>query len=222
MADDPTSIWERARKARRWQPSSPGPATSAPAAETPPPESPQPSPRITLQEASRRFGVSVPTLRSWSRSGQMDAVMSDAGHGRRWMVMPATVAARTRRPRSPASPVAGTHSSPSSTDGQSMLVPRDAWDRLMHQLGNLHLAGQQLAEARERAAKAETEAVFLRERLAEIRTERDDLRQRLGDKPPVAVVPFRETPAAIAAPLRAALRRFGLLPQARRRRPGSS
>ncbi|MBI5158243.1 MAG: hypothetical protein HZA58_09600 [Acidimicrobiia bacterium] len=59
-----------------------------------------------------------------------------------------------------------------------MLVPRDAWDRLMDQLGNLHEAGLLLAEARERAAKAETEAGFLRERLAELRAERDELRVR--------------------------------------------
>jgi hypothetical protein len=57
-----------------------------------------------------------------------------------------------------------------------MLVPRDAWDRLMDQLGNIHEAGLLLAEARERAAKAETEAEFLRERLGEIRSERDELK----------------------------------------------
>jgi len=50
-----------------------------------------------------------------------------------------------------------------------MLVPIDAWDKMLLQLGNLHQAGQQLAEARERAARAETEAAFLRERLAELR-----------------------------------------------------
>jgi len=58
-----------------------------------------------------------------------------------------------------------------------MLVPRDAWDKLMDQLGNLHEAGMQLATARERAAKAETEATFLRERLTELRTERDELKE---------------------------------------------
>jgi hypothetical protein len=51
----------------------------------------------------------------------------------------------------------------------TMIVPIAAWDRILMQLGNLHEAGQQLAEARERAAKAETEARFLRERLAEMR-----------------------------------------------------
>jgi len=51
----------------------------------------------------------------------------------------------------------------------TMIVPVDAWNKMLNQLGNLHEAGQQLAEARERAAKAETEAKFLRERLAEMR-----------------------------------------------------
>lgn len=50
-----------------------------------------------------------------------------------------------------------------------MLVPIDAWDKMLMQLGNLHQAGQELAEARERAAKAETEVRFLKERLAEKR-----------------------------------------------------
>jgi hypothetical protein len=51
----------------------------------------------------------------------------------------------------------------------TMIVPIDAWNKMLNQLGNLHEAGQQLASARERAAKAETEAKFLRERLAEMR-----------------------------------------------------
>lgn len=51
----------------------------------------------------------------------------------------------------------------------TMLVPLDAWNKMLMQLGNLHQAGQQLAEARERAARAETEVRFLRERLAEMR-----------------------------------------------------
>ncbi len=53
--------------------------------------------------------------------------------------------------------------------GTTMLVPVDAWNKMLNQLGNLHEAGQQLAEARERAGKAETEAKFLRERLAQMR-----------------------------------------------------
>jgi dsDNA-binding SOS-regulon protein len=51
----------------------------------------------------------------------------------------------------------------------TLLVPLDAWQRMLDQLGNLHEAGQQLAEASARAAKAETEAEFLRERVADLR-----------------------------------------------------
>ncbi len=58
---------------------------------------------------------------------------------------------------------------PESLDPGTMLVPIDAWNRVLEQLGNLHEAGQQLAEAKERAARAETESQFLRERLAELR-----------------------------------------------------
>jgi len=61
-----------------------------------------------------------------------------------------------------------------------MIVPVDAWNKMLNQLGNLHEAGQQLAEARERAAKAETEAVFLRERLAEMRETSDSSRSGGG------------------------------------------
>lgn len=59
---------------------------------------------------------------------------------------------------------------PAPPDG-TLIVPLDAWNKVLNQLGNLHEAGQQLAEARERAAKAETEATFLRERLAELRAD---------------------------------------------------
>ncbi len=65
-----------------------------------------------------------------------------------------------------------------------MLVPIDAWNKMLNQLGNLHEAGQQLAEARERAAKAETEAVFLRERLAEMRELTSDNRRQTSEPSP--------------------------------------
>ncbi len=52
-------------------------------------------------------------------------------------------------------------------------MPRDAWQGVLEQLAHRNQAGQDLAEARERAARAETEATFLRERLAELRADRD-------------------------------------------------
>lgn len=56
----------------------------------------------------------------------------------------------------------------------SLLVPLDAWNTVLNQLGNLHEASQQMAEARERAAKAEAEAEFLREKLKNTRQQFED------------------------------------------------
>ncbi len=76
---------------------------------------------------------------------------------------------------------------------ETMIVPIDAWNKMLNQLGNLHEAGQQLAEARERAAKAETEALFFRERLTELRGEEPP-------SPPVSSPPAEaemEQPSAV-------------------------
>ena len=77
-----------------------------------------------------------------------------------------------------------------------VLVPMDAWEKMLMQLGNLHEAGQDLASARERAAKAETEAAFLRERIAELRTERDELKEAARAPEPVTAEAPAPTPAA--------------------------
>ena len=71
---------------------------------------------------------------------------------------------------SDAEAVAPNHGAQEAEPG-TMLVPLDTWTRILDQLGHLHLAGQELAEARERAAKAETEATFLREQLADARAQ---------------------------------------------------
>ncbi len=59
----------------------------------------------------------------------------------------------------------------SSTDEENMLVPVSAWKKVLDQLGNLHEADKLMAEARERAAKAEAESEFLREKLKNTREE---------------------------------------------------
>jgi hypothetical protein len=172
LSTDPSSIWEKARPRPRPGRARPS-ATPTPAPGRPIEDRPASPARVTLKEASRRYGVSVGTLGAWCRAGEVDAVMAAGPRGRQWMVTAASVAARRRRRGT--RPAAGP-----TPEGNAMLVPRDAWDRLLAQLGNLHQAGQQLAEARERAARAETEASFLRERLAELRQERDLLREHLG------------------------------------------
>ena len=66
----------------------------------------------------------------------------------------------------------------------SVLVPIDQWNRLLGQLGNIHEAGQQLAEARERMGRAETENDFLKERIRDLRAQLE----RVEDAPAVPVV----------------------------------
>lgn len=61
---------------------------------------------------------------------------------------------------------------------ESLLVPLDAWNTVINQLGNLHEASQQMAEARERAAKAEAEAEFLREKLKNTRQQLEDVNKK--------------------------------------------
>ncbi|MDA8923090.1 hypothetical protein N9I52_03535 [Acidimicrobiia bacterium] len=59
------------------------------------------------------------------------------------------------------------------SDETNLIVPLEAWQTVLNQLGNLHEANQLMAEARERAAKAEAEAEFLREKLKNTREQLD-------------------------------------------------
>lgn len=142
---------------------------------------------VTLRQASRATGVPVETLRKWARRGTVPTYLEPTNHGTtlRMVDLDGVTARAAELGRLPQS--RGTITISVSEDAEddttpvrtakpevppgSMIVPIDAWNKMLNQLGNLHEAGQQLAEARERAAKAETEARFLRERLAELRHE---------------------------------------------------
>ena len=60
-----------------------------------------------------------------------------------------------------------------ATEENNLIVPLEAWQTVLNQLGNLHEANQLMADARERAAKAEAEAEFLREKLKNTREQLD-------------------------------------------------
>ena len=66
----------------------------------------------------------------------------------------------------------------SGASEESLIVPLDAWNTVLNQLGNLHEASQLMAEARERAAKAEVEAEFLREKLKSTREELEKAKKK--------------------------------------------
>lgn len=65
-----------------------------------------------------------------------------------------------------------------NTGGENLLVPIQAWENVLKQLGNLHEANQLMAESRERAAKAEAEAEFLREKLKNTRDELETTKKK--------------------------------------------
>jgi hypothetical protein len=66
----------------------------------------------------------------------------------------------------------------SASQGE-LLVPLDAWQRMLDQLGHLHEGGERLAQAEARAAKAETKVEFLAEQVRELKAEREELKGRI-------------------------------------------
>lgn len=128
----------------------------------------EPTTWVTLREASVQSGVSISALRKWYRADKIRSRLDAGPNGRRRLVDLEEVLARTQRPTGEE-----IVPSPSSSDAMvvppgTLLVPSDAWEKTLVQLGDLHQADRELAEARERAAKAETERDFLRERLREL------------------------------------------------------
>lgn len=141
---------------------------------------------LTIREASETTGVPASTIRKWARHDNVPSFLEKTEDGYLRMVSRAglerwadeigreleTTSDEDARQPPADEEIDLTESTdePEIPEG-TMLVPLDAWNKMLNQLGNLHEAGQQLAEARERAAKAETEATFLRERLRDLREE---------------------------------------------------
>lgn len=165
---------------------------------------------LTLREANEQTGIPISTLRKWARREAIPTYMQETATGQLRMVSLKAVKERAMslgREDEPTPPVTPPEAAPATTATPAafgpppqagpqpepppgtMIVPIDAWDKMLLQLGNLHEAGQQLAEARERAAKAETEARFLKERLAELRS---DLVEARSAQAPTARYPLRE------------------------------
>ena len=142
---------------------------------------------VTLREAEEATGIPTNTLRKWVRRADLPSYLEADGDLALRMVDLDAVIARAHELGRSIDPVV----LPSEETGESaetqeptpseesppgtMIVPIDAWNKMLNQLGNLHEAGQQLAEARERAAKAETESKFLREQLADGRNQASEV-----------------------------------------------
>ena len=66
----------------------------------------------------------------------------------------------------------------SENSENNLIVPLEAWQTVLNQLGNLHEANQLMAVARERAAKSEAEAEFLREKLKNTREQLEESQKK--------------------------------------------
>ncbi|MCZ6519659.1 MAG: hypothetical protein O6853_07680 [Actinobacteria bacterium] len=133
----------------------------------------------------------------YQRADELGRGLSDETLARVEIGKPARAEPPTPAPLLDPEPIPATPATPATPDEAdnepaipegTMLVPLDAWNKILLQLGNLHEAGQQLAEARERAAKAETETTFLRERLTEVRDELAEAKNS-ASRPPIVVEP---------------------------------
>ena len=147
---------------------------------------------VTLREAEAETGVPLNTLRKWCRKSAIPSYLESDGELTLRMVDLDAVITHAHDLGRETAPVLDEDQDDADDQDDSeeeeidpptppegtLIVPLDAWNKMLNQLGNLHEAGQQLAEARERAAKAETEATFLRERLAEMREQNTEHRAR--------------------------------------------
>jgi hypothetical protein len=134
---------------------------------------------VTLREASGAVGVSVSALRKAYRAGRLEARDEDGPYG---------VQKRVRLDEVRA--VMGTSSSPSMaaprTDGRTLVLLEEArrgWDAV----AALHQAAQELADARERAGRAEGEARVYAELVEELRARVALLEQARGIAGPAAL-----------------------------------
>ncbi|MEE9176802.1 MAG: hypothetical protein V3U46_00055 [Acidimicrobiia bacterium] len=164
---------------------------------------------ITLREATDLTGIPVSTLRKWARRDSVPTYLEETPVGQLRMVSLKGIQRRaeslgrkletptppptidTREPEHPEPEAVEEETAEPEIPEGTMLVPLEAWNKMLIQLGNLHEAGQQLAEARERAAKAETETVFLRERVSEMRSELAEAKTS-AMRPPIVVEPVYE------------------------------
>lgn len=127
----------------------------------------------TLRAASEASGVSVSGLRKWYRNESIRSETREGPNGPQRVVALEDVMARADR-------LTAVDDLPPRGDivqtGRGVLISVDAWDRMMGQLNNLYEAGQQLAKAEGRAARAETHAEHLRDRVADLQRRLDQAR----------------------------------------------
>ena len=140
---------------------------------------------LPLREASEQARVSVSALRKWYRLERIQSELRPGPTGDQRYVLLSEVmeqAGRLHRVSTPAVPVSpaaerpAQHPAPSRSD-EVLPIPKDAWNKMIEQLGNLFEAGRALATEAAARAKAETEVQFLRERVSDLEEQLEQSRR---------------------------------------------
>jgi hypothetical protein len=119
---------------------------------------------VSLKEAAAEAGVSVSTLRAWSRKGEVDSQLRSGSRGKERIVRKAEVLAKV----ADNAPRFGRGAAATSSNGNGVA----AGGRRTPSVPELI---KELGDARERAARAEATVDLLREQLAEVNVRLDAL-----------------------------------------------
>jgi haloalkane dehalogenase len=132
---------------------------------------------VTLRVAADAAQISVSTLRRWYRAGRIESRLARGPRGNRREVKISEVLQEAGGVPELVADEAGAAAEVRREDSDSELQPiavasaedvvpiqRAALEKILEQIGNLHEIGQQLAAARERAARAEERYAFEVER----------------------------------------------------------
>jgi hypothetical protein len=149
---------------------------------------------LGVAEAAVRLGLSVDSVRRRIRTDAISKRKVRRPNGFGWEVYvhngasappggasgasePVPLHASAKLPTAAGAPPmrAGGEGEHSVRDDQ-MLVPREAWQRAMEQLGHFHELAEKYATTARELGKLETSEAFLRARLAELRAENERLR----------------------------------------------
>lgn len=120
---------------------------------------------VTLRRASEETGVSISTLRSWYRKGVVDSRVEKGPNGSQRIVRLEEIAGRAKR--ADKTEATDAHTREPRADG--VALPNELREMI-----------DELAEARERAGRAEARADFLARELTDLRARPSDQREHVA------------------------------------------
>ena len=129
---------------------------------------------VPLAEAAERAGVNASTLRNWARNGKVESRTANGSGGPRRLVRLEEVMARASGDSAPRAGATGDDASSDDAKKRTASIEEELGAQLVPVMKALPDMIRELAEARERAGRAEAKAEFLNDQLAELRSRREE------------------------------------------------